>query len=237
MERCKNQKGFTLIELLVVVAIIGILSAVGVVAYNGYTKASKRAAAEANFDMVFKYAMHETAKCTMLELEIAFNDFFGCNSFNGSNITNSRKMLLVAHSTCVALGGLTYRGRSYSSETVKNPYAPNEPACGKDSNFHGQFDRQGRKYTARSDSYIETKSIFVTSNSDRSMFAVKCPSSGKDNMLGMIVFMTGENNCPVVKQIVELDAQYKFGAISLASCVASPCLDPNNIVVRDFSFD
>ena len=36
------KKGFTLIELLVVVAIMGIITSIGVVAYNGYINSAKR---------------------------------------------------------------------------------------------------------------------------------------------------------------------------------------------------
>ena len=60
-----KQKGFTLIELLVVVAIIGILAAVGVVAYNGYTASAKKKTMESNSKTIQKYAMAEIAKCQM----------------------------------------------------------------------------------------------------------------------------------------------------------------------------
>ena len=70
-------KAFTLIELLVVVAIIGILAAVGVVAYNGYTYGARVAVAKNNYQKVVKTIQAEMRKCDLGENQVM--GFISCS--------------------------------------------------------------------------------------------------------------------------------------------------------------
>jgi len=104
-------KGFTLIELLVVVAIIGILAAVGVVAYNGYTGAAKVNATKTMHAGAVKYISAEIQKCTL-----------GESKFMGTN------------QDCPATAAKALTG-AVATMTDKNPYDASNNAVKSSSSF------------------------------------------------------------------------------------------------------
>ena len=83
-------KAFTLIELLVVVAIIGILAAAGVVAYNGYTTSAKAANTQSNHKLVASYIQNELKKCELGNATVMQNQNYSlnCNNLSSASVIN-----------------------------------------------------------------------------------------------------------------------------------------------------
>ena len=121
-----KRNGFTLIELLVVVAIIGILAAVGVVAYNGYTASAKKAVSKSNHRAVVKYIKSEIAKCEFQEKIF--------NNWNCNNLSVGDNADRVARAAVQALNNFANNAYDQSSSAITlfhNNDVPGDIGIGK----------------------------------------------------------------------------------------------------------
>ena len=131
-----KRNGFTLIELLVVVAIIGILAAVGTVAYNGYTSAAKSSAAKANFRLVFNYMATESQKCSLGFDTTAMDGALNCATYNSA----SRKSDLIYNAIFYTMNGKDPSPGAplpNKSRLISNPFGKASSAGNTDNGFWG----------------------------------------------------------------------------------------------------
>ena len=123
----KNIKGFTLIELLVVVAIIGILAAVGTVAYTGYTEGAKKNSAKSNHASVVKYIAAEDQKCAMSAAKV-----FGVTAVYDATTTDSATQF-----NCQTRTGATVAAAAETAlADFKNPYSTGNSAVRDSDTAH-----------------------------------------------------------------------------------------------------
>ena len=125
-----KRNGFTLIELLVVVAIIGILAAVGIIAYSGYTQAAKRNATLAQHKKAIDFITNSLYLCEVQSsgtLEISTKRSINCNITNNAGGINSLNDVFINY---------------FLDQGWKNPYGGDEDVVYTARN--GSKDTDGR---------------------------------------------------------------------------------------------
>ena len=145
----KYKKAFTLIELLVVVAIIGILAAVGVVAYNGYTSSAKVSAAKTNYKNVVKQMRAELTKCNA-----GLSDKMFIANPQSCPITHANNWASGMNNACRGSTGMYYG--------MKNPYKTSDRSCRLNISYTNDTDVGYINWSTKSATDVRLSSCWKT---------------------------------------------------------------------------
>jgi len=175
-----KQKGFTLIELLVVVAIIGILAAVGTVAYNGYTSAAKKNTTKANHDLIIKYMQAETFKC---EIDPSSKIM----QLNGTNLINCSDLIYPNGSVPKVSNAM----KTFFDTKIKNAFDSNLSAINSGTSINGCYEsgRWKGNYGGQGAHHIAVGWVDINQNSNWKMnfFIESCIESSRSPIKSQIV--------------------------------------------------
>ena len=134
-----KSSGFTLIELLVVVAILGIISAVGVVAYNGYITGTQKKSAE---NMMQQIGLAETEEYSSYGsyygedsiCDVDTTQDIGSSLFGSSDYIDRDK---IGYDFCVLATGSTYTVHAQSIKLDDDDI----PVCNMTLDSSGNFTK------------------------------------------------------------------------------------------------